>query len=140
MAGLCEDTAEITVATTSKGSDNDPLLSSVLQVCCVVIGIVVQGGLVRRAESGADADGPCFSCFTSALHHLAETRGARLGADILRISDTSRTFSFVWSYHHMGDSCLELSENISINPFTSCCRREHESRLYMIPLVFSSRN
>jgi hypothetical protein len=80
MAGLCEDTAEITVATTSKGSDNDPLLSSVLQVCCVVIGIVVQGGLVGRAESGAD--GPCFPCFTSALHHLAEARGARLGADI----------------------------------------------------------
>jgi hypothetical protein len=49
-------------------------------VCCVVIGIVVQGGLVGRAESGAD--GSCFSCFMSALHHLAEAKRARLGADI----------------------------------------------------------
>jgi hypothetical protein len=79
-ASLRDDTSLSTVATTREIGDNDPLLSSVLQVCCVVIGIVVQGGLVGRAESGAD--GSCFSCFMSALHHLAEARGARLGADI----------------------------------------------------------
>jgi hypothetical protein len=83
MAGLCDDTTGITVATTSKSSDTGSLLSSVLQLCCVVIGIVVQGGVVGRAESGAD--GSCFSCFMSALRHLAEAGRVIHRHDSLRI-------------------------------------------------------
>jgi hypothetical protein len=100
MASLCEEKVVDTVATTSESSDNDPLLSRVLQGYCVVIGIIVQGGLVGRDESGAD--GSSLACFYApsfgrgALQMMIHRRLRRDRHDLMRL-DVARfvCFSFV---------------------------------------------